>query len=386
MSVEENDRRDPIALARLLSEEFRAQVIVRERLAEEPTEELGRIRGTALVNLQIPAELGGSGGSWHELARVVLEFSKVDPNIGLLLAHHYRASATPLRDLSAEGVAVQRASAANRWIWGDLTGPPIGFVAAATADGGFLLSGTKQHSDGSATADVTLIEASRGDDPIALVAYVSTDRAGIAFDGSWDQPGLRRSARQPVSFDNVAVRPEEVLSGGDGGGHARARPLRAVTGALLAGAVSVGAAWGALDSAREYLRTNQSPRPGQDAAIDDPLAQTLFGELVAQANAVVALQDEVALRLDGLYAADHTPAESDIAEAGAHAAAFRSFAGQSALASSNQIFDALAAGAAARRVGLDRYWRDVRLHTTRWPTRREGDSLAGEFVLGLARA
>jgi alkylation response protein AidB-like acyl-CoA dehydrogenase len=89
---------DPIELARTLAEEFRPQAVEQERSGEPPTQELARVRETGLVNLHIPTEFGGGGGNWQQLSGVVLELSRVDPNIGGLVAYHYHNFIPPFLD------------------------------------------------------------------------------------------------------------------------------------------------------------------------------------------------------------------------------------------------------------------------------------------------
>jgi alkylation response protein AidB-like acyl-CoA dehydrogenase len=372
---------DPIELARALAEEFRPAVVERERLGEPPIEELARIRETELVSLHIPVEFGGGGGSWQQIARVILELSRVDPNIGGLLAYHYHNFLAPFMDPLGDAAEIQRKSAANRWLWGHITGPVGDFQATPQPDGSFRVSGRKQQNTGPATGDVTVLLAERTDRKEALYAYVPTDRKGIAYHGGWDHLGLRRTATQPISFDDVVVHPDEVLPNTTGRPIQSLAPFYHATGGLGFGAIYVGAAWGALETAREYLLTEQHPRPGQETAAEDPYVQALFGELVVKANALVALQDETAERLDQARANRRSLTSDEHDEIGMYGEAFRSLAARTGIEIGNRVFDALGAGAAARRVGLDRYWRDVRIHSLHPPTYPQSDVLVGDYVV-----
>lgn len=361
-----------VALARALAQEFRPNVIERERRGDPPLEELVRIRQSGLVNLHIPVSFGGGGGNWRQLARVVVELSRVDPNIGALLAYHYHNFIAPFWDPYFDAPGIQRKSAANRWLWGHLTGPVSAFKATPQPDGGFLVSGTKPQNTGPATGDVTVLLAQRTDRREAVYAYVPTDRKGIIYHGGWDHLGLRRTATQPITFDNVVVRPEEVLPNTTG------RPIQSMpryyyaTGSLAFGAIYVGAAWGALETAKGLLDLD-------DAA--DPRVLALFGELVSKATALLDLQDEVAKGLDRAYANRRNLTDDEHDAVGMRAEAFRTLAARGGIEIGNRVYDALGPAAADRATGLDRYWRDVRIHSLHPPSYPQADIALGDWAV-----
>lgn len=371
---------DPVLLARELADEFRPAAVQQERLGEPPTRELARIRETGLVNLHIPVELGGGGGSWLQLAHVIVELSRVDPNIGALLAYHYHNFVAPFLDPVGDAAAIQRRSAEGRWLWGHLTGPIDGFKATPQPDGGFLVSGTKPQNTGPATGDVTVLAAVRTDRREVVYAYVPTDREGITYHGGWDHLGLRRTATQPITFDRVVVHPDEVLPNTTGGPIQELPPFYHVTGSLAFGAIYVGAAWGALEGARDYLLDEQHARFGKPAA-EDPYVEELFGELVVKAHALLARLDDLARRLDHAYASRRALTHDEHDEIGIHGEAFRSLAARTGIEIGSRVFDALGAGASARRVGLDRYWRDVRIHSLHPPSYPHSDVLVGNYLV-----
>jgi alkylation response protein AidB-like acyl-CoA dehydrogenase len=306
-----------------------------------------------------------------------MELSRVDPNIGGLLAYHYHNFVAPFLDPLGDAEEIQRKSAANRWLWGHLTGPVNGFKAVPQADGGFIVSGTKPQNTGPATGDVTMLAAERTDRKEAVFAYVPTDRKGIVFHGGWDHLGLRRTATQPVSFEDVIVRPDEVMRNTTGKPILTLPPFYRATDRLAYGAIYVGAAWGALDTARQHV---QSLRLG-GATIGDQFQHVLLGELTVKATALVSLQDETARRLDHAYANRRALANDEHDELGNHGDAFRALAARTALEIGNRVFDLLGPGAVARSAGLDRYWRDVRIHSLHPPTYLRSDIAIGDYVV-----
>lgn len=366
-----------VALARALAREFRPHVLERERRGDPPYEELARIRETGLVNLHIPVAYGGGGGTWRQLARVVVELSRADPNIGGLLAYHYHNFIAPFWDPYFDAADIQRKSAANRWLWGHITGPVGAFKAVPQPDGGFVVSGTKPQNTGPATGDVTVLLAQRADRREAVYAYVPTDRKGIVYHGGWDHLGLRRTATQPITFDGVVVHPDEVLPNTTG------RPIKSMprfyyaTGSLAFGAIYVGAAWGALETARALLRSQQETT----GTAADPRVLAVLGELVGKATALLDLQDEAARRLDQAYARRRTLTDDEHDAVGMHAEAFRGLAARGGIEIGNRVYDALGPAAADRAAGLDRYWRDVRIHSLHPPSYPQSDILLGDWAV-----
>jgi len=175
---------DWVGVARQLAEEFAPYAAERERRASPPLDELKKIRESGLVNLLIPARFGGLGQNWQVVTRVIVELSKADPNIGVLLAYHFHNYYPAFIDTVHWSEEIQRASAANRWLWGHITDPwaPNCF-ATPQPDGGFRVNGVKRINTGAPTGDVHPRQAGRpGRDAPRLAAHRQ--------EGGPDQPRL----------------------------------------------------------------------------------------------------------------------------------------------------------------------------------------------------
>lgn len=376
---------DPVALAHALAEAFRPGVVERERAGEAPREELARLRETGLVNLHIPVEYGGGGGDWRQLTRVIFELSKVDPNIGALLAYHYHNFVAPTWDPYGNAEAIQRRSAENNWLWGHVTAGPL-LTATPQPDGGFVLNGSKPQNTGPGTGDVTTVYAHRTDRREGVHVFVPTDREGITYQPAWDLLGFRRTETQAITFANVRVAADEVQPNTTDEPIVGFPPFYVTTGWLAFGAIYVGAAWGALETAREYLRDRQRAPHGYDAATAEPITQALYGNLWIKAQAILAFQDAVAAHLDEVLV-ERAAARQDLlpdreVALAAHATAFRVRAGRTALEIANRVYDGLGGGAIADPgLGLDRFWRDVRTHSLHAHTYVYDDTAIGAYLL-----
>ena len=148
-----------LEFARGFSTELKKTVVDRERRKELPVAEARILRESGLVNLLIPREFGGAGGTHKDAARIITEISKGDANVGALLGYHYINSAIPrLFDFKGGAEVIERKSAANRWLWGNVSQPQEkNFRADAQPDGSFLINGVKGWNTGPSLGDVTTV-------------------------------------------------------------------------------------------------------------------------------------------------------------------------------------------------------------------------------------
>ncbi|SDT85780.1 Acyl-CoA dehydrogenase [Verrucomicrobium sp. GAS474] len=357
--------KDWIDLARELSAEWRQTAVQRERKGRLPVAELRQLRETGLVNLLIPKRFGGLGATFGEAARVVVELSKGDPGLGALLAFHLYASSVPrLYDPEGGAERIERASAENRWLWGNAHQPSRvkDFTAAPLPNGSFVLNGRKEWSTGFSLADVSTVLARRTDRNELLWALVPPTREGLLFHDDWDHLGLRLAETQTIDFDHVEVKPHEVIPSTLGEPVLGFPPLYVALTSLFWGANHIGAALGALEQAREYtLSTTRARRgSGSDSAAKDPYILADYGDFWIQLEAAQALLEKTAAGIQDAFDRRGSVSVREVGEVGVRASALRAFATQAGLDVTSRIYDVTGARATANRHGFDRYWRDIR--------------------------
>ena len=348
---------DWVAVAREIGERHRDGAVAADRAGTPPVEELEAVRAAGLVNLRIPREFGGAGEGWLAAARVVSELASFDPSLGALLAYHYINFVPALLDYEGDGERIQRLSAENNWLWANVTQPWVPFEAHPTDDGGFVLNGVKPYNTGAGVADVFTVLAPRADRREFVYVYVPRDRPGLEFHDDWDHFGFRRSDTVTITFHDVVVRPDEVIPDTHPGVRDGFPPLYLAGGSLGFAAILVGAARGALRTARELIRSGLVPNS------DDPEAIGLLGGLSARVQAAEALRDRVARQVDDAWERRRTITVPEIVELGQRSERLRSFAAQTGIAVGDRVYDVVGPVGLEADRGLDRTWRDSRIHS-----------------------
>lgn len=380
--------KDWARVAAELAAEFAPHAVERERRNEPPVDELARIREAGIVNLLIPEKFGGEGGNWRQAVRVVVELSKADPNIGVLLAYHFHNFVPPFLDFDGDAEAVQRKSAANRWLWGHVTHPYIHTLfAEPQPDGGLIVRGSKPMNTGAPTADVTTVLAESTDRKEYVYAYVPTNRKGLEFEDVWDHLGLRRSKTSKMIFNDVVVAPDEVLPRSHRERFIGFQPFYAASGALAFGSVYLGAALGALEQAKRFTLNHSRPRPGPgvgSAVSQDPYVLADYGDFWIKTQAALAYLDEVAGEFDTVFADRRNLTDDALSRLNAHSNAFRLYAGKIGIEIGSRIYDVTGASATANKYGFDRYWRDVRIHSLHVHPPAYGHRELGDYFINGA--
>jgi alkylation response protein AidB-like acyl-CoA dehydrogenase len=147
--------------------------------------------------------------------------------------------------------------------------------------------------------------------------------------------------------------------------------LRSQVAQLIMANLYLGLAEGAMDAARRYLREEARPwllsSPEVRDATDDPFVQHRFGQFRLLVRPAQLLADRAALELDAAWrlGADLTAAgRGEVALAVAEA---KVLTHRAAIEIASQLFELTGARSTSARFGLDRYWRNARVHTLHDP-------------------
>ncbi|MFZ6045750.1 acyl-CoA dehydrogenase family protein [Pseudomonas sp. CR3202] len=350
-----------------LSRQLAASAIERDRQGGSATQERELLRASGLLTLAVPLAHGGQGAGWPLIYRIVRQLAAVDSSLAHLFAFQHLQVATlllfgnPVQQRHWLGRTVQ-----ERWFWGNATNGRDRRLRLNRRDEHFELNGCKSFCSGALGADALIVSAPRGhssEDRVFLV--LPTQREGLAINDDWDGFGQRQTDSGSVQFENVFVHSEELL--GPSGASPRST-LRACLSQLVLVQLYLGNAQGALDAALRYTREQARPRAGAEvlAASDDPYVQQRFGDLWLRYRSALPLAEEAAQRLQAawdrpaLTAAERGEVALAIAEA-------KVVSARAALEITAQIFENLGASATSARYGLDRFWRNVRVHSLHDP-------------------
>jgi len=356
MSTTETAKKtDWTEVAREVAERFRATTAERELAGDPPYEELAAVRAAGLVNLMIPTEYGGEGQTWIEASRVISELSKIDPSVGGLLAYHFVNFIPSLLDYENDGAELQRLSAANSWLWGNSTQPYAPATAEPDGEGGFVINGVKPMNTGAETGDISTVLVPRTDIKEFVYLALPRDREGVTFHDDWDHFGLRRSETVTMTFENVKVSADEVYVDSHDEPRVTFPPFYVPPGALGFASILVGAAQGAIEAARDHVL--------EHGAVDHEEAVISFGRLASRVQAAVDFREEFAADLAVAYDRRRELDRSEIVNLIQRSEHMRIFAAEVALEAGEEIFELLGPDGTDVTHGLDRFWRDVRIHS-----------------------
>jgi alkylation response protein AidB-like acyl-CoA dehydrogenase len=359
----------PIALAEELARDFAATAVERDRRAGTPKRERDLIRQSGLLALVVPRELGGGGADWTTALRAVRAIARADGSLGHVFGFQHLLLATVRLFGNAEQFErLARATAQERLFWGNALNPLDARARIGRRRDARVLRGEKSFCSGARDADVLVVSAIDEVTGKLVVAAIPADRAGIFARDDWDAMGQRQTDSGSVVFDDVEVQEGEVLSepGPLGSTFATLRPLVAQ---LTLANVYLGIAEGAFEAARASARDRGRAWFASDVqrAVDDPYVQQAVGDLYAELQAAHHVTDAAARELDVAWAQGDSLTIPQRGRAAVAIAATKITTTRVGLEITNRLFDVAGARGTAGRLGLDRFWRNLRTHTLHDP-------------------
>jgi alkylation response protein AidB-like acyl-CoA dehydrogenase len=375
---------DPIEIARRLADKWRATAVARDRAGGSATAERQDLRDSGLLSLMIPSEYGGWGADWPTAIEVIREIARVDGSLGHLYGYH--TGSVPMIELF--GSAEQKARlypqlAQNDWWAGNASSENNSHVldwklsATPTADGGYLLNGTKHFCSGAKGSNLLFVFGVVQDESALKGAIVSavipTDREGVHINDDWNAIGMRQTDSGSTEFHNVKVYPDEVLGAPNAFilafmGSKRGSLWTPVV-QLTFSNVYLGIAHGALEAAREYTRTQTRPwtPAGVKKASDDPYIVRTYGEFAIALQGADAAAREAARLLQQVWEKGDALTPQDRGELMVKVAGVKALSTQVALDITSRIFEVIGSRGTHPRYGFDRFWRNVRTHSLHDP-------------------
>jgi alkylation response protein AidB-like acyl-CoA dehydrogenase len=229
------------------------------------------------------------------------------------------------------------------------------------------LRGQKSFCSGARDADALVVSALDAATGKLVVAAIPGDRPGVTANDDWDNMGQRQTDSGSVVFDDVLVNEGEVLStpGPLGSTFASLRPLIAQ---LSLCNVYLGIAEGALHEGTALARERQPWfASGVEQITDDPYVLSSFGDLYAEIEAARHVTDAAAQRLDEAWLREDDLTLEQRGRAAIAVATAKVVTTRVGLDVTSRVFESAGARATNARLGLDRFWRNVRTHTLHDP-------------------
>ncbi|MEL7937560.1 SfnB family sulfur acquisition oxidoreductase [Pseudomonas delhiensis] len=361
---------EALETARDLAAGLRAGSIERDLQRRLPWDELERLSRSGLWGISVPREYGGAGVSRVTLARVIAILAAADASLGQIPQNHFYA----LEVLRVNGSEAQKRRLFAEALGGVRFGNALAEIGTRSAherttrlrrDGdGLRIDGRKFYCTGALYAQriPTLVV---DDDGVQQLAFVPRHSAGLEIIDDWSGFGQRTTGSGSVVFDGVPVRTEDVVPFQA----AFERPTTVGPLAqILHAAIDTGIARAAYEDTLEFLRKRARPwiDAGVDKASDDPLAIQEVGRLAIRLHAAEALLDRAGRALD---AATAGPDAETVAAASIAVAEARAISTEVSLLAGSKLIELGGSRASLAELGLDRHWRNARVHTLHDPVR-----------------
>jgi SfnB family sulfur acquisition oxidoreductase len=372
---------EALAVARSLAEQFKQHSAVRDRERRLPHLELEQFSRSGLWGISVPKTFGGAGVSSVTLAEVIRLISAADGSLGQIPQNHFYA----LEVLRVNGSPEQQKRLYAEVLAGQRFGNALAELGTKTAhdrttrlsrDGkGWRINGRKFYSTGALYAQripTSVID----EDGVQQLAFVPANGTGLSVIDDWSGFGQRTTGSGSVVFDNVYVDADDVVPFQT----AFERPTTVGPLAqILHAAIDTGIARAAYEDALHFVRTRTRPwiDSGIEKAVDDPLTLHSFGKLAIRLHAAEALLERAGEYLDRAQA--ETTA-NNLAEASIAVAEARAISTDISLAASSTLFELAGSQATLAEHGLDRHWRNARVHTLHDPVRWKYHAI-GNFYL-----
>ncbi|TDZ30022.1 Dibenzothiophene desulfurization enzyme C [Colletotrichum spinosum] len=372
----------------------------RERENKSPRAEVALLKHSGLLKILGPEKYGGGGQPWSVGYRAIREVAKGDGSLGMLLGYHLLWSTTANVIGSAEQAdRFQDLIITNNYFVGGAVNPRDD-DHRITSDGDHVIfNGFKNFNTGGVISDLTVLEGVLEGTDEHVYAIVKTDQPGIVFSHNWDNVGVRLSESGSVKIENVTAPWTDAL----GWDPATKKPDPAVlkipfaslllpTIQLVFSNFYIGIAWGALDTAAAYTRKNTRAWPfggeNKEKAEDEFYILSAYGNFFAHLRAATALADKAGTEIDNVYRHSGAPSSrakltaQERGDAAEWVASVKVTATDTGLRVTSGVFEVTGAKATATKVGLDRFWRDIRTHSLHDPVAYKNRELGRYQLLG----
>jgi alkylation response protein AidB-like acyl-CoA dehydrogenase len=362
-------RFDPIAIAHGLAGQLAASAVERDRQGGHASRERGLIRESGLLTLSVPREFGGQGADWATVNQVIRILARADSALAHLFGfHHLQLAGVQLYGNAQQQRRLLTATVQDGLFWGNALNPLDQRTIASDHGDGYLLTGIKSFSSGSVGSDWLTISAWHAPTQSALIGVLPSASEGVSIRPDWDAFGQKQTDSGSVEFRNVAL-PADLVLLEPGRQPSAQATLRSQVAQLIMANLYLGIGEGAFEAARRF--TTEQARPwfasGVASAADDPFVQHRYGELWTLLRPAAVLADLAAAELDALLRKGALVTEQERGQLAVAVAEAKVLSHRAGLEVSNQLFELTGARATSGKLGLDRFWRNVRVHTLHDP-------------------
>ena len=363
---------EALAISETLSQKFKQHAVFRDAERVLPFEEIEEFSQSGLWAITVPKQYGGAEVSSHTVAKIIALFSGVDGSIGQIPQNHFYALEV-LRNTATEA---QKQKFYKEVLAGARYGNALAEFKTKTAaqkytqisplenTQDYIVNGEKFYCTGSLFAHriPTLV---RDAEEREYLAFIPADAQGVQRIDDWSGFGQKTTGSGTVKFNQVFVESEYVIRFDT----AFSKPtLVGPFAQIMHAAIETGIARAAFEETIERVK---KARAWIDANVEradqDPLTIYELGRVAADVRASEVLLKQAAQSID---AAKPQPTVENIAKASLDVAKVRAHSTETALKASSKLIELAGSRGSQRADGLDRHWRNVRVHTlhdaSRW--------------------
>jgi alkylation response protein AidB-like acyl-CoA dehydrogenase len=353
-----------------LAATFAQTAVERDKRGGTARTERDLLRASGLLNVTIPAGLGGWGMEWPDTMKLIRVFARVDSSIAHLFGfQHLMLASVSLYGSWAQTEELFSETVRNNWFWGNALNP-LDKRTSLTPDrgAGYLINGRKSFCSGAIDSDMLIVSAIRSVDEKFMVAAIPSDRSGIRILDDWDAMGQRQTDSGTVEFCEVAAGQEEFLKTPGPLGSIRAS-LRSCIAQLILSNIFLGIAEGALEEAHDYTLAQTRPWIASTAqgATEDPYILASYGGFFLNLQAAQALTDIAGESLQRVWESGDAITDNQRGKCALDVATSKVITSRVGLEITSRMFEVMGARAAAGPARIDRFWRNLRTHTLHDP-------------------
>ncbi|WP_136474019.1 SfnB family sulfur acquisition oxidoreductase [Pseudomonas sp. DG56-2] len=368
-------------IAEEVAVQLRRDSTLRDRERRLPHPELALFSHSGLWAISVPKAFGGAGVSNVTLAKVIARIAQADGSLGQIPQNHFYA----LEVLRVNGSLAQQQRLYAEVLAGQRFGNALAELGTKTAhdrttalsrDGdAYRINGRKFYATGALYAQriPTSVVDENG---VQHLVFVPAESEGLQVIDDWSGFGQRTTGSGSVLFENVRVDAQDVLPFQSA--FERPTPVGPLA-QILHAAIDTGIARAAYEDALQFVRTRSRPwiDSGSDQASEDPLTLKSFGHLAIRLHAAEALLERAGEFLDQAQA---DPNASTVAAASIAVAEARAISTEISLAAGSTLFELAGSQATLAEHGLDRHWRNARVHTLHDPVRWKYHAIGNYYL------
>jgi SfnB family sulfur acquisition oxidoreductase len=378
---------EALGVVERLAKDFRRGALRRDRERILPSAEIEELTRAGFFGISVPKRYGGADVSALTIAEAFRILSAADPSIGQIPQNHF--CWLPLFEL---GTHEQADFFFKRLLSGDRIGnahsedtrrrPGDYEHKLEKVDGGWVITGRKYYSTGAIFAQWIPFTAyfGDGDEKRAFIFFVDATAPGVTVVDDWDGMGQRTTASGSTIFDKVFVPEFNVLPFYAPADSGRSFSLNA---SLIHAAIDVGIAEEVLADAGSYIREQNRPwiNNPYDEHAKEPFVIREFGKFGVLVRTAALSLREAARQID---AARESPSMETVLAARLAVADARLLGSEAATKVADEFFLLTGARATLGKYGLDRHWRNARIHSLHDPLRWKEFHLGNYYLNGIA--